>query len=141
MLIFFVSTISLFSKTLRIYRYIYITSFGSKLIHFIHLLLCKTTAISVSVSGVGAFTPHQQLKLAISDLFIFMVHSLVVMNLSVSFHILQSNIKPENLTIALEPEAASVLCRHLPVDRLDTNSSVSSFSPGTKYMVLDAGGR
>ena len=91
--------------------------------------------------GVGAFTPHQQLKLAISDLFIFMVHTLVVVNLSVSFHILQANIKPENLTIALEPEAASVLCRHLPVDRLDTNSSVSSFSPGTKYMVLDAGGR
>ncbi|XP_060594731.1 heat shock 70 kDa protein 12A-like [Ruditapes philippinarum] len=50
-----------------------------------------------------------------------------------------------NLTIALEPEAASLYCRHLPVERhvgTDTKAkfSLAKFKAGTKYLVLDAGG-
>lgn len=55
----------------------------------------------------------------------------------------QAGISSEKLIIALEPEAASLFCRHLPMDkRLDKSGvSISSFSAGTKYMVLDAGGK
>lgn len=47
-----------------------------------------------------------------------------------------------NLLIALEPEAASIYCKHLPVNKRAGNSKVNldSFSVGTKYLVLDAGG-
>ncbi|XP_060570707.1 heat shock 70 kDa protein 12B-like [Ruditapes philippinarum] len=47
-----------------------------------------------------------------------------------------------NLRLCLEPEAASIYCRHLPVS-IGTKqevTSISQFSPGTKYIVLDAGG-
>lgn len=47
--------------------------------------------------------------------------------------------KITDLTIALEPEVASVFCRHLP-DAKDKTMSLSTFPPGTKYLVLDAGG-
>ncbi|XP_053395912.1 heat shock 70 kDa protein 12B-like [Mercenaria mercenaria] len=49
-----------------------------------------------------------------------------------------AGILKENLTLALEPEAASVFCRHLPVNK--EQSSLASMRAGTKYMVLDAGG-
>ncbi|KAH3735129.1 hypothetical protein DPMN_041591 [Dreissena polymorpha] len=51
----------------------------------------------------------------------------------------EAGISPEKLTIALEPEAASIYCRHLPVEK-DGGSDISSFRSGTKYLVLDAGG-
>ncbi|CAG2190345.1 unnamed protein product [Mytilus edulis] len=46
------------------------------------------------------------------------------------------------LMLALEPEAASIYCKHLPVERLaaGANSALGAFSPGTKYLILDAGG-
>ncbi|XP_052790419.1 heat shock 70 kDa protein 12A-like [Mya arenaria] len=46
------------------------------------------------------------------------------------------------LTLALEPEAASLYCRHLPVNKNvgHSDASLYSFPEGTKYMVLDAGG-
>ncbi|XP_052814740.1 heat shock 70 kDa protein 12A-like [Mya arenaria] len=45
------------------------------------------------------------------------------------------------LLIALEPESASIYCRHLPAEMCrGTSVSVTTFEPGTKYMVLDAGG-
>ncbi|XP_052788875.1 heat shock 70 kDa protein 12A-like isoform X2 [Mya arenaria] len=45
------------------------------------------------------------------------------------------------LTIALEPEAASLYCRHLPVEKGDNSRTcLSKFSAGKKYLVLDAGG-
>lgn len=56
----------------------------------------------------------------------------------------QAGIKTENLIIALEPEAASLFCMHLPVDKIISNtehtSGISPFAKGTKYMVVDAGG-
>ena len=42
--------------------------------------------------------------------------------------------------IALEPEAASIYCQHLPVEKLEGSNSISAFQPGSKYLVLDAGG-
>ncbi|XP_071124900.1 heat shock 70 kDa protein 12B-like [Mytilus edulis] len=46
------------------------------------------------------------------------------------------------LMLALEPEAASIYCKHLPVERLaaGAKSALGAFSPGTKYLILDAGG-
>jgi len=45
--------------------------------------------------------------------------------------------------LALEPEAASIYCKHLPVERLVSGdkSALGAFSPGTKYLILDAGGK
>ena len=46
--------------------------------------------------------------------------------------------------IALEPEAASLHCRHLPdtnfVGYKDNGVNKPTFEPGTKYLVVDAGG-
>ena len=58
----------------------------------------------------------------------------------------QAGIPGENLTIALEPEAASLYCRHLPVERhvggdKTAKFSLAKFKAGTKYLVLDAGGK
>jgi hypothetical protein len=55
---------------------------------------------------------------------------------------LQAGIDDRKLSIALEPEAASIFCRHLSVEkRIDTtNVCIASFPAGTRYMVLDAGG-
>lgn len=47
------------------------------------------------------------------------------------------------LTIALEPEAAAIFVKHLPVERrLDGHEGdmLQTFAPGSKYIVLDAGG-
>lgn len=57
-----------------------------------------------------------------------------------------AGIKRENLVIALEPEAASLFCMHLPVEKMAIEGnvadsmSISPFSKGTKYMVVDVGG-
>ncbi|XP_060585136.1 heat shock 70 kDa protein 12B-like [Ruditapes philippinarum] len=55
---------------------------------------------------------------------------------------IKAGIYNDQLRVALEPEAASIYCRHLPVDA-STNESklaISNLPIGTKYMVLDAGG-
>ncbi|XP_022321480.2 heat shock 70 kDa protein 12A-like isoform X1 [Crassostrea virginica] len=45
------------------------------------------------------------------------------------------------LVIALEPEAASIFCKELPVEKFEEGSSnIDVFSPGKRYLVLDAGG-
>ena len=44
--------------------------------------------------------------------------------------------------IALEPEAASIFCKELPVEKFEGESSyIDVFSPGKRYFVLDAGGK
>ena len=58
----------------------------------------------------------------------------------------QGGIKNEHLSVALEPEAASLYCRLLPVQKMAKGatggaSSLSAFKPGAKYMILDAGGK
>ncbi|XP_053390535.1 heat shock 70 kDa protein 12A-like [Mercenaria mercenaria] len=54
----------------------------------------------------------------------------------------KASIKTEKLVIALEPEAASVFCRHLSVYTTVGFKEVSlaTFPDDTKYIVLDAGG-
>ncbi|KAL4230425.1 Heat shock 70 kDa protein 12A [Mactra antiquata] len=55
-----------------------------------------------------------------------------------------AGIAGDHLTIALEPEAASLYCRHLPIEKSEKSGpekmSLSSFGPGKRYLVLDAGG-
>ncbi|XP_060588439.1 heat shock 70 kDa protein 12A-like [Ruditapes philippinarum] len=54
----------------------------------------------------------------------------------------QAGIPGKNLRLCLEPEAASIYCRHLPVTKNTKQevASISQLSSGTKYLVLDAGG-
>ncbi|XP_053376188.1 heat shock 70 kDa protein 12A-like [Mercenaria mercenaria] len=55
----------------------------------------------------------------------------------------KAGILGKSLTICLEPEAASIYCRHLQVSKSPAageKSSLAQFSSGTKYLVLDAGG-
>ncbi|XP_078325395.1 heat shock 70 kDa protein 12B-like [Crassostrea virginica] len=49
-------------------------------------------------------------------------------------------IHKHRLVIALEPEAASLYCMYLPVQREGENSTFGVFKHGSKYMVVDAGG-
>ncbi|KAL3871050.1 hypothetical protein ACJMK2_039073 [Sinanodonta woodiana] len=56
---------------------------------------------------------------------------------------LRADIKDENLLLALEPEAASILCSLLPVQTMygaDSTAILATFQPGSRYMILDAGG-
>ncbi|XP_060558389.1 heat shock 70 kDa protein 12A-like [Ruditapes philippinarum] len=55
---------------------------------------------------------------------------------------LEAGIQSDCLSLALEPEAASMFCKLLPVDCLKHNNSTSTeaFKPGTSYIVLDLGG-
>ena len=58
-------------------------------------------------------------------------------------YILQAGIDSDKLTIALEPEAAAIYVKHLPVERrLDGEAGdvFKTFAPGSKYIVVDAGG-
>ncbi|KAL5012748.1 hypothetical protein ScPMuIL_011299 [Solemya velum] len=54
----------------------------------------------------------------------------------------KAGIKNDALEIALEPEAASVYCRHIPLQRREREGQVTveAFSSGSKYLILDAGG-
>ncbi|XP_060555962.1 heat shock 70 kDa protein 12B-like, partial [Ruditapes philippinarum] len=55
----------------------------------------------------------------------------------------EAGICKEQLTIALEPEAASLYCRHLHIYKpgeLLGNVSMNNLPIGTKYIVVDAGG-
>lgn len=46
----------------------------------------------------------------------------------------------DQLTVALEPEAASIYCRRLPAEKLMGANMAHPLQPGSKYLVLDAGG-
>ncbi|OWF52545.1 heat shock 70 kDa protein 12A-like [Mizuhopecten yessoensis] len=53
----------------------------------------------------------------------------------------QAGIPGNQLKIALEPEAASMYCQHLPLDKLTgAGTGFSVTKKGTKYMVIDLGG-
>ena len=45
------------------------------------------------------------------------------------------------LVIALEPEAASLYCRRLNIVSFIEDETVDGFPEGTKYLVIDAGGK
>lgn len=51
-----------------------------------------------------------------------------------------AGIEKENLLIVLESEAASLFCKHLPIERLvGSGSGLNVFSPGSTYILLDVG--
>ncbi|KAK3100734.1 hypothetical protein FSP39_024387 [Pinctada imbricata] len=54
----------------------------------------------------------------------------------------EAGILMHNLSLALEPEAAALYCKVLPMERLEQGSSsnLSAFKPGMRYMILDLGG-
>lgn len=56
---------------------------------------------------------------------------------------IEAGIDTKRLSLALEPEAASLFCRYLPVQKVrgeDGMSQIKSLAPGKRYLVLDAGG-
>uniref|UniRef100_K1RKH3 Heat shock 70 kDa protein 12B n=1 Tax=Magallana gigas TaxID=29159 RepID=K1RKH3_MAGGI len=60
-----------------------------------------------------------------------------------SLYAIQAGIDSSMLTIALEPEAAALYVKDLPVEkRICENKSVDfeTFAPGSKYIVVDVGG-
>lgn len=58
------------------------------------------------------------------------------------FCFFQAGIDSNRLVIALEPEAASILCKELQLAKYEDGSdSINVFSPGQRYLVLDAGGK
>lgn len=55
---------------------------------------------------------------------------------------LKAGIEKDNLLIALEPETASLFCKHLPIEKMVASErGYDVFSPGSTYVVLDAGGK
>ncbi|KAH3704812.1 heat shock 70 kDa protein 12A-like [Dreissena polymorpha] len=54
----------------------------------------------------------------------------------------EAGIEIGHLNLALEPEAASIYCRHIKMSRNEGSSGedISTFKPGTRYLVCDAGG-
>ncbi|XP_063414094.1 heat shock 70 kDa protein 12A-like [Mytilus trossulus] len=55
----------------------------------------------------------------------------------------KGGIPDRSIILALEPEAASIYCKYLPVDRTLSSggrSTLDAFAPGTQYLLLDAGG-
>lgn len=64
-------------------------------------------------------------------------------DLKVRHFIKQAGIPSKHLRIALEPEAASLFCQFLPVERFNIGGQArfSEAKPGTTYMVVDLGGK
>ncbi|XP_062621074.1 heat shock 70 kDa protein 12B-like [Saccostrea cucullata] len=52
----------------------------------------------------------------------------------------KAGIKDECLKLALEPEAASIYCQHIHVDRSKGQRGFGVSAVGTRYMVIDLGG-
>ncbi|XP_052796649.1 heat shock 70 kDa protein 12A-like [Mya arenaria] len=52
----------------------------------------------------------------------------------------QAGMVGDSLIMALEPEAASLCCRYLPMNTLKGSSRFMPFRPETRYLVFDAGG-
>jgi len=59
------------------------------------------------------------------------------------YFLLQAGISDDQLTLALEPEAASLYCRKVPVSvesTRDGERKISAMQKGSKYIVFDQGG-
>ncbi|XP_060591792.1 heat shock 70 kDa protein 12A-like [Ruditapes philippinarum] len=53
----------------------------------------------------------------------------------------KAGLDKNNIEIALEPEAASIFCKLLPITRdPETETGMTIFPPGARYMILDCGG-
>ena len=61
--------------------------------------------------------------------------------LKYSLYFFQAQIPDNRLLIALEPEAASIYCKHIPLANFQgMTAKFSPFAVGSRYVVLDAGG-
>ena len=56
---------------------------------------------------------------------------------------MQAGIESEQLTLALEPEGAAVYCKEIAVKVEETThgAALSAFRPGSKFLLLDLGGK
>ena len=63
---------------------------------------------------------------------------MVLTNIWYAIFYTQACIPSDQLLICLEPEAASLHCRLIPLEKQDND--LQTFRPGTRYLVLDAGG-
>ncbi|XP_061173861.1 heat shock 70 kDa protein 12A-like [Saccostrea echinata] len=52
----------------------------------------------------------------------------------------QAGLPGDRLMICLEPEAASVYCKYLPLERLEQDATLHALQPGRRFVVVDAGG-
>ena len=53
----------------------------------------------------------------------------------------QAGIIPDRLLIALEPEAASIYCKHIDLANFSgVGANFKPFAAGSRYVILDAGG-
>jgi hypothetical protein len=70
--------------------------------------------------------------------FDFGIHCLLFRN---KFLFDQAGIDKDQLQIALEPEAASLFCKYVPIEKMaGSEKGFNVFSTGSTYIVLDAGG-
>lgn len=53
---------------------------------------------------------------------------------------LKAGIANNQLKLALEPEAAAILCKQVALSKDKEESEVKAFQPGRKFMVVDCGG-
>ena len=60
---------------------------------------------------------------------------------SLIFYYSQAGINNDQLSIVLEPEAASIHCQYLPTEKLQgASEGFTMAGEGQKYMVIDLGG-
>ena len=64
--------------------------------------------------------------------------ALVLYRLNIDYN-LQAGIDTNDLTIALEPEAAALFVKHIQLKEKG-GDLFQTFAPGSKYIVVDAGG-
>jgi len=55
---------------------------------------------------------------------------------------IQAGISNDQLTLAYEPEVAAIYCKEVKIAQAsETQKELKGFSPGSRYMVIDLGGR
>lgn len=80
-----------------------------------------------------------------SQFCLLLIHVIDLTNMQMSsLFYSKGGIRSKNLTIALEPEAASMYCKKIQLVKLSEAKSDKEgfdiFSPGNQYLILDAGG-
>jgi len=75
-------------------------------------------------------------------LYLLLLSETLSMPVTRSRYVFQADIDGAQLSIALEPEAASLYCQLLPTDKVHSTNGTNfaAASAGSKYMVIDLGG-
>ncbi|XP_061169414.1 heat shock 70 kDa protein 12B-like [Saccostrea echinata] len=53
---------------------------------------------------------------------------------------INAGIPSRRITLALEPEAASILCQNIPIEKLPSGKGFTISQAGTQYLIADIGG-